>query len=59
MYELGRILGYTGDSPNWNIKQIRSGKQGFPLFRLKFLCDFLNINLDELNKYIVQVGRKR
>jgi hypothetical protein len=59
MFELGRILGYPGVSPNWNVKNIRSGKQGFPLFRLIFLCDFLNINFDELKKHIVQVGRKK
>lgn len=59
MYQLGRIMGYMGNAPNWNIKQILSGKQGIPFYRLKRLCDLLDINLDDVEKHIVQLKRKR
>lgn len=28
MYQLGRIMGYMGNAPNWNIKQIFIWKTG-------------------------------
>ena len=45
MNQLGKIMGYTGSAPNWNIKQILAGNQGIPLFRLKRLCDFMELSL--------------
>jgi len=53
--ELGRILGYTGKASNWNVKQILYGKQGIPLFRLKRLCQFMNLSIDQLQNKIKKI----
>jgi hypothetical protein len=54
MRQLGRIMGYTGNSPNWNIKRILDGKQGVPLFRLQRVCEFMNIPLTDIEKFFVK-----
>jgi len=53
--QLGKIMGYTGSAPNWNIKQILVGNQGIPLFRLKRLCDFMNLRLSDVEDYVERV----
>ena len=55
MRQLGRVMGYRGNAPNWSIKQILWGKQGIPFYRLKRLCEFLNITLDDVEKHVIQV----
>jgi DNA-binding Xre family transcriptional regulator len=57
MRQLGRIMGYTGEAPNWSIKQILQGKQGIPLFRLERLCKFMNISLTDIEKYIEKIKK--
>lgn len=52
LHQLGRILGYTGNAPNWNVKNILYGRQGIPLHRLKRLCDFLGMSPDDLKDKI-------
>jgi DNA-binding Xre family transcriptional regulator len=56
MRQLGRVMGYTGDAPNWHIKQILQGKRGIPLFRLERLCKFMNISLADIEKYVDRFG---
>ena len=48
MRHLGRIMGYSGPSPNWSIKRIKAGKQGIPYFRLIKLADFLNVHPNDI-----------
>jgi len=55
MRQLGRVMGYTGNAPNWSIKQILYGKQGIALFRLKKLCYFLDLNLKDIEKHVVRM----
>ena len=55
MYALGRIMGYTCNSPNWSLKQILEGKQGIPFHRLRRLCEFLSVPLIEAQNHIVEV----
>jgi hypothetical protein len=52
MRQLGRVMGYSGDAPNWNIKQIYQGNQGIPHFRLKRLCEFMKISFADVEKNI-------
>jgi len=54
MHRLGRVMGYVGNAPNWSIKLILHGKQGVPLFRLKKLCTFLSISLNEIEKHVLK-----
>jgi DNA-binding Xre family transcriptional regulator len=54
MRQLGRIMGYTSEAPNWSIKQILYGKQGIPLFRLEKLCKFMSVSLIDIESYIVK-----
>jgi len=54
MNQLGRIMGYMGDAPNWNIKQILHGKRAVPLYRLKRLCTFLGMSLNEIEKHVLK-----
>jgi len=54
MNQLGRVMGYMGNAPNWNIKQILHGKQGVPLYRLKRLCAFLGMSLNEIEKHVLK-----
>jgi DNA-binding Xre family transcriptional regulator len=61
MRQLGRIMGYTGPSPNWSIKRIAEGKQGIPLSKLERLCTFMGISLKDIEnemKYI-KSGRSK
>jgi hypothetical protein len=55
MRQLGRIMGYTGPSPNWSIKQIVEGKQGIPIRKLERLCIFMGISPKEIEKEISDV----
>ena len=52
--QLGRVMGYMGNAPNWNVKQILRGKQGVPLHRLKRLCSFLGVSLNEIEKHVLK-----
>ena len=60
MRQLGRIMGYSGPSPNWSIKQIRAGKQGIPYFRVLKLADFLNVHPNDIlrNTAKIRIGRR-
>ena len=55
MRRLGRVMGYPGVTPSWNVKQMLFGKQGIPFFRLKRLCDFLDLKLEDVEKHVVSV----
>lgn len=57
--ELGRVMGYTGNASNWNVKQILYGQQGIPLFRLERLCKFMNISLTNIEKHIREVKTRK
>jgi len=61
MRQLGRIMGYTGNAPNWSIKQIAEGKQGIPLSKLERLCNFMGISLIDVEKEIsdIKVSRRK
>jgi len=52
MRQLGKIMGYSSNSPNWSIKQILEGKQGIPLHRLEKLCTFMGLSLADIKKNI-------
>jgi DNA-binding Xre family transcriptional regulator len=53
MRQLGRIMGYTSNAPNWSIKRILDGKQGIPLFRLQRLCEFMNVSLTDIKNFLL------
>ena len=52
MRQLGRVMGYSANSPNWSIKQILQGNQGIPLFRLERLCKFMRISFADIEKNV-------
>ena len=53
--QLCKILGYSGFSRSWSIRQIRYGKQGLPYSRLFKLAEFLNIKPKNILKYVVRI----
>lgn len=55
MRQLGRVMGYSGNAPNWNIKQIHKGNQGIPFFRLERLCEFMNVPLVDIEENIKRI----
>lgn len=55
MRQLGKIMGYTGNAPNWSIKQILQGNQGIPLSRLEKLCSFMNLCLTDIERNIKSI----
>lgn len=57
MHQLGKILGYTCNAPNWPIKQIRDGKQGIPYFRLLRLAHFLQEDPADILRHAVRLKR--
>ena len=57
MRQLGRVMGYSGGSPNWSIKQIRQGNQGIPVFRLERLCEFMNVSFADIEKNVKRIRR--
>jgi hypothetical protein len=59
MRRLGRIMGYTGNAPNWSIKQIAEGKQGIPLSKLERLCNFMGVSLIDVEKEISDIKLNR
>jgi hypothetical protein len=57
MRQLGRIMGYSGNSPNWSIKQILYGNQGIPLHRMQKLCAFIGISWKDVEKNVRNIRR--
>ena len=57
MRQLGIVMGYTSNAPNWSIKQILRGNQGIPLFRLKRLCDFMKISFEAIERNIKEIKK--
>jgi hypothetical protein len=55
MHQLGRVMGYIGNAPNWSVKQIIQGNQGIPLFRLERLCGFMKLPLEEVEKHVEEI----
>ncbi|MEM2741926.1 MAG: hypothetical protein QXD95_07245 [Nitrososphaeria archaeon] len=58
MRQLGRIMGYTGVSPNWSIKQIIEGKQGIPIDKLERLCNYMGLSILDIKKEINYIKSK-
>lgn len=55
MRQLGKILGYSGFSKSWSIKQIRDGKQGILYRRLSKLAEFLNMKPEIILKHTLHI----